>query len=100
MLAWVKVWMEEENGKVDLQALGIDEGACFSKAVCSEGDPWSLFKLLDENAEGVVSQVVRDPKPKWMLPALILLSFFHVMQSLLLVITACRLRLPHHVIVL
>ena len=36
--------MEEENGRVDLQALGI-----------AEGDPWTLFKLLDENAQGVVS---------------------------------------------
>lgn len=38
-------WMEEENGRVDFQALGI-----------AEGDPWTLFKLLDENAQGVVSQ--------------------------------------------
>ena len=38
-------WMEEDNGKVDLQAFGIEEG-----------DPWTLFKLLDENAEGVVSR--------------------------------------------
>ncbi|CAK9025755.1 Ribosomal large subunit pseudouridine synthase D [Durusdinium trenchii] len=42
----LEAWMEEENGKVDLQALGIDEG-----------DPWTLFKLLDEDAEGVVSQM-------------------------------------------
>eukprot|EP00435_Cladocopium_sp_Y103_P022046 s1211_g5.t1 len=38
-------WMEEENGRVDFQALGI-----------AEGDAWTLFKLLDENAQGVVSQ--------------------------------------------
>ncbi|CAJ1353820.1 unnamed protein product [Effrenium voratum] len=41
----VEVWMSEGNGKVDLQAMGIDEG-----------DPWVFFKLLDENAQGYVTQ--------------------------------------------
>ncbi|CAE7300401.1 rluD [Symbiodinium sp. CCMP2592] len=40
-----EVWMAEENGKFNLQALGIEGG-----------DAWTLFKLLDEEACGSISK--------------------------------------------